>query len=343
MTQLMIVGDFPSRKEDEGPWTDGLARMYKGFLSQSGIAPRECHFANVLTATPYPRAALAAILGKKAEGIPYVKPVMGGKYLLAEYAPALQKFRDYVNHHKPNLILTCGDLATWACCTGNNPIDRARGRIAMGNKGINGIKVLPTYAPSQVAANWPFRPVVLADLEKARREMQFPEVNRPQRFIHINPTLEEMEEFYHTYLRGAKNISVDIETKGHIITCVGFSADEKHALVVPFYAESRPKKNYWDNVLQERKAWQFVARMLALPGSRVVGQNYQYDMQYLWREMGIPNPQFGDDTMLMHHVLQPEMRKGLGFLASIYTDEIEWKGMHKVSAADKTAKRGDSE
>lgn len=343
MTQLLIVGDFLSRKDEDGPWSDGLGKMYKGFLRQQGIEPRECVFANVFNFTPEPRASLHAVLGSKKESIPNTKTVANQKYLRAEYAPAVQKFRDLVNHHKPNLILTCGDLATWAACHGNNPIDRARGRISLGNAGIHGAKVLPTYAPSQVAANWTFRPVVLADMEKARREMMFPEVKRPQRFIHVNPTLEEMEAYYQQYLKGRPNIAVDIETKGHIITCISFASTPDRALVVPFFSETAKFNNYWTTAASEKKAWQFVARMSALPTAKVSGQNFQYDMQYLWREMGVASSNFGDDTMLMHHVLQPEMRKGLGFLASIYTDEIEWKGMHKVSAADKSAKRGDGE
>ena len=33
------------------------------------------------------------------------------------------------------------------------------------------------------------------------------------------------------------------------------------------------------------------------------------------------------DTMLLHHSLQPEMLKGLGFLASVYADEGAWMEM----------------
>jgi hypothetical protein len=64
-------------------------------------------------------------------------------------------------------------------------------------------------------------------------------------------------------------------------------------------------------------------------------------MQYLWRYAGIAAKKFCDDTMLLHHALQPEMQKGLGFLASVYTDELAWKFMHKVSASDRGAKKGD--
>ncbi len=33
------------------------------------------------------------------------------------------------------------------------------------------------------------------------------------------------------------------------------------------------------------------------------------------------------DSMLLHHALYPEMLKGLGFLGSIYANDIAWKSM----------------
>jgi hypothetical protein len=52
-------------------------------------------------------------------------------------------------------------------------------------------------------------------------------------------------------------------------------------------------------------------------------------MTFLWKVYGIPAPKACDDTMLAHHAMQPEMEKGLGFLASLYTDEASWKSMGK--------------
>ena len=343
--QLLIIGDFMSNKdaEDGGPWRDGIGRMMKGFLRQQGIEPRECQFINVFNYVPKPRAVMDTFLGTKKESVPHLKMFKRGKYLKKEYYADLQKLWDTINHHNPNLILACGDLATWATCAGHNPIDTSRGRIAVGNSAIGRRKILPTYSPKQVVANWTMRPVILADLEKAEREMQFPEIVRPQRFIHIEPTLEEMEDFLNRYILPCTHLASDIETKGgSMITCVSFAPSLDRALVVPFYTEAHKDGNYWRTAREEYLAWQFVKRVLKL-GKKVNGQNYQYDMQYEWRELSIPNPDFADDTMLMHHVLQPEMRKGLGFLASVYTNEIQWKGMHKISASDRSVKKGDGE
>ena len=39
--------------------------------------------------------------------------------------------------------------------------------------------------------------------------------------------------------------------------------------------------------------------------------------------------------MLLHHALQPESPKALGYLGSLYTDEIAWKGMRKQAETTK--------
>jgi DNA polymerase I-like protein with 3'-5' exonuclease and polymerase domains len=107
------------------------------------------------------------------------------------------------------------------------------------------------------------------------------------------------------------------------ITEIGFATSASRGINIPFWSRSRV--NYWRTQAEERAAWEWVRRILAEKDT--VWQNGQYDMQYLWRTMGIPTPRFFGDTMILHHSLQPEMKKGLGFLASIYTDEPSWKFM----------------
>jgi uracil-DNA glycosylase len=337
----MIVGDFLSNKDEDagGPFRDGLGKMFKSFLHQSGISPRECFFTNVFLRTPPGRFSPDSFCGPRVEGIPNMKPLRRGKYIRKEFFTEVSRLWAQVNEYQPNLILAAGDLALWALGEGDNSMATSRGRIAAGNAAIYGRKILPTHSPSQVAADWPLRPIVLADLEKARREQCFPDIRRPQRYIHVKPTLDDMQSFLEEYIHPSPTLDCDIETVGPIITCVGFAPTPDRALVIPFYSETAPDRNYWSTKAEEVAAWRFVDHVLSL-GKRVGGQNYQYDMQYLYREMGIGNPCFTDDTMLLHHVLQPELRKGLGFLASVYTDEIKWKGMHKTPAS-KSAKRGD--
>jgi hypothetical protein len=175
---------------------------------------------------------------------------------------------------------------------------------------------------------WKLRPIVLADLDKAKREAQFPEVRRPQREIWIDPTLSDLALFEHTHIRDSTALSIDIETKGEQVTCIGFAPSRGVALVVPFWDSRVGSGNYWPSLAEELKAWEFVRRWCARPGA--IFQNGMYDMHHLWRSYGITCG-FGHDTMLLHHAQQPEMEKGLGFLGSIYTDEAPWKLMRNDS------------
>jgi len=58
-------------------------------------------------------------------------------------------------------------------------------------------------------------------------------------------------------------------------------------------------------------------------------QNGLYDLSFLWRSYGIAVKNYQHDTMLLHHALQPESEKSLGFLGSLYTNEASWKLMRQ--------------
>lgn len=337
---MLIVGEFlsPTDVERGGPFLDNTGKMFRAWLSQSGINPRDCQFTNVVNVQASSYKALVGPKELAAKGTRFVKR---GEYLRAEFIPHLESLYSLINSTKPNLVLAVGDLALWAL-TDESSIKNNRGRVTPGRAQISGVKVLPTYSARQVIVEWPNKPILLADLDKARREDMFPEIRRPQRFIHLHPTLDDLESFFEEFIVPATELSVDIETKGTMITCVGFAPSPSRALVVPFFTESHKDGNYWRTAREEYIAWQWVKRVLR-HGAKTFGQNFQFDAQHLWRSMGIKCPFFSDDTMLMHHSLYPELNKGLGFLASVYTDELSWKFMHKVAVSDKSAKRGDEQ
>jgi len=65
-------------------------------------------------------------------------------------------------------------------------------------------------------------------------------------------------------------------------------------------------------------------------------QNGLYDIPYILRTTGIRVMGAEHDTLLLHHALQPESLKSLGFMGSIYTDHHAWKQEYRNS---KTIKR----
>jgi len=200
---------------------------------------------------------------------------------------------------------------------------------------IQPFKVLPTYHPSGVLRQWAWRPIVVADLMKANREADFPDIRRPSRSILVSPTLEEMESWTDQTLQlFAKGkiewLAPDIETAQGQITCIGFARSPSEAMVIPFWDRSKPGYNFWPDHQSERRAWNATAVLLESPIPKI-WQNGVYDLQYLTKYAIQPRQNLAD-TMLLHHSIFPEMQKGLGFLGSIYTNESSWKLMRKRKA-----------
>jgi uracil-DNA glycosylase len=235
----------------------------------------------------------------------------------------LTRLEEELTTVRPNLIVALGNPACWATLR-TTAITSIRGTIA---QGIENIKVLPTFHPAGVMRNWAWRPIVVADLIKALREAQFPEIIRPQRTIIINPSIEELEEWTELTLATATALSCDTETELGQIKMISFAPTVDHAMVVPFLDWSKPGGSYWPTEELEFRAWVCVRRLLESPIPKL-WQNGMYDLQYTIRRKIWPQ-RCEFDPMLLHHSIFPEMNKGLGFLGSIYTNEASWKLMRK--------------
>jgi DNA polymerase len=322
----MIVGEaWGEHEENAGrPFVGSAGRFLKALLSENGINPRECHITNVFNRRPMGNSILN-FCGPKSSAIAGYRALQQGKYIREEFRPELERLYAEVARSQPNVIIALGNTALWALCK-KVGIKKYRGS-PLPSIPIEGrtYKVLPTWHPSAVLRQYPLKPVLMIDLAKARRQAEFPEIVRPSHLILLEPTLEDIADFYHEHLVGQPFLSCDIETKQRQITEVGYSdAGGKYAIVIPFYKRSGDG-NYWDSLADERKAWDWVRRINSeFP---LIGQNFQYDMMYFWKTVGIPCPHFLGDTMIQHHSLYPELEKGLGFLGSVYTDEPSWKFM----------------
>lgn len=336
MVQLILLGEAWGKEEEaEGkPFVGSAGYILNTMLSQVGISRSECHVTNVFNFRPQPSNDVKNLCGPKAEGIPGLPPLIKGKYVNAQYAPELDRLYRELAFHKPNLVVALGATAAWAML-GTTGIRAIRGAPLLGR---DNIKVLPTYHPAAIMRDWSLRPITLSDLAKASREQHFPDLRRPQRFIHTAPSLGDLAAFERDYIDPSRDLSIDIETIGTQITEIGFAPSVDRCLVVPFYDRTQTDGNYWRSLHDELAAWAWVRRQCAKPHTKVF-QNGLYDMHFTWRQYGIRmNVEKNDDTMLMHHAEQPEMEKGLGFLGSVYTDEAAWKFMREKH---ETAKRED--
>jgi len=269
---------------------------------------------------------IEAFCGPKGTALPgYPKlSTKGPGYVQEEYAPELDRLGDELIEVDPNLVIAMGNAALWALC-GATGISRVRGTTRLSTHCAAGFKVLPTYHPAAVLRQWELRPTTVADFVKASRECHFPEIRRPEREIWIEPTLEDVEEFCAKYISRDCLLSVDIETAGNQITCIGFSPSPQNALVIPFYDSRAKDGSYWRDHQTELSVWKVIRRVLVDREIPKLFQNGLYDIAFLMRSVGIGVRGAAEDTMLLHHALQPESLKGLGYLGSIYSDESAWK------------------
>lgn len=291
----------------------------------------EVYRTNVFQRHP-PGNKIELLCGGKYEGIAGYPALLKSKYVRGEFAHEIERLADELVRLDPNLVVALGNTAIWALL-GRTGISKLRGTTCYSTHCVSDFKVLPTYHPAAVIRQWELRPVTVIDLQKAKREAETPNIIRPKREIWIEPTIADMYRFKEQFIKDFA--SIDIENPGGPISCVGFAPNQGFALVVPFI---KGRGRYWATAAEEKQAWMFVRGILADRSISKVFQNGLYDIAVLWRQAGLPTYGADEDTMILHHNLQPESLKSLGFLGSVYTDEGSWKQMRTKQA---TLKRDD--
>lgn len=250
---------------------------------------------------------------------------------------------------KPKLIITCGNYATWAICPEVPTIKKKEGKFVptgimnTPRQGFRGSQyfmdtypVLPILHPASIMRSWQFRSTTVHDLRKARRFLagELSWDDKPRTFL-VKPTYEDVSKFflllnYELGLRAAPLLlSVDIETYKEHMTCIGLASDPELALCIPFVDLAENKLvPYW-NEEQHIVIFSELRKLLSHPMVRVVGQNFLYDLQYIWRWLHVI-PRVELDTMIAQHLCFPTLPKDLNYLSSMYCEYHRfWKGEGK--------------
>lgn len=337
---IMIISDYPTARDirTNTPLSGTTGKLFTSLLHTAQVPIQDCYITHVINEAPSSgkleewcmskREATAIWKEMGYQGTYPHKSVASGKYLHPNKLDNLARLRAEIIEQKPNIIIMLGNLPLWAL-TGEGGIMKERGSVMELNLTPTAapFKAIATYHPSQVMAKWDMGLILRADLAKAARESKFPEVIRKQRFLYLEPSLQDIKDFKRNYLKDAPQFAWDIETipTAEIITCIGFGTPT-HAITIPFY-DGRKGGNYWETAAEEAEAWRLIKSILQLP-ARKITQNGMYDMQWCWKSHGIYP--LGDlhDTQLLHHSMYPEMKKDLGTLGSLYTNEISWKNLN---------------
>lgn len=266
-----------------------------------------------------------------------------GTHLKLEFYHHVERLYKEIETLKPNLLILLGNAACWATL-GQTKISELRGSIAWSTK-LN-VKCLPTYHPSAILHEPRLRATWLADLKKAAREINSPNIYRPERWLTIpSPNQDGINEIAQWFKQPALRYSNDIETLRGQISIVGFGRSSDEALVIPFRDAHIDKQgriidigkiandigfsnggiNFWPTDELEIQAWKLVQQGLESPVPKTF-QNGVFDMGHYLR-MGLQTKNARHDLMLWHHSLYPELPKSLGYMGSIYCNEVSWKQM----------------
>ena len=248
----------------------------------------------------------------------------GGSHLKPEHFHHVERLWRELGEMNPNLVIALGNCSCWALL-GQTKISALRGTVSRTDTRLTGLdlKTLPTYHPAAILHQPVMRPATIADMTKAAREAKFPEIRRPERWILIaDPDSHGLADGYSWFDRPATAYAVDIETYRGQITMVGFARSPSDALVVMLRNEGQ---NYWPTSDLEFQAWKLIQFGLGTPQAKIF-QNGVYDLSYFLR-MGLGVKNAAHDTMLWHHSEYPELPKSLGFLGSLYANEVSWKLM----------------
>ena len=318
----MLVGEAPGAEEDikKLPFVGPAGNLLNEMLADAGLNRDKLALTNVFDTRPPHNEVLNFFAGKKVLGKEALRHKFKTKYLKPEHWVSLDRLKAEIAQVNPKVIVALGSTALWAL-TGETGISALRG-TPLGDKPL----VLPTFHPNAVMREYSHRPVVTLDLSKARRYAE--EGYAPKNTIVRVPQSRKDLDSLFAELSSASLFSFDVETIDQQIECISF-AYEGGVFCIPIW--DRPAGSAW-SLETELFIWSSLRRIFA-KAPRILAHNSTYDLTYL-RQYGVSPGGEVHDTTLLHHALQPEMKKSLGFLASLYLDNPEWKTLRVKSQKD---------
>ena len=309
--EILIVGEAPSVNEEvhNEPFVGASGQELSRMLHEAGILRSECRLTNVCKFRP------------KDNDIQnfFIKYTKENRIPGPEIVEGIKELKDEISLIKPKLILALGETALWAL-TGNKGITKWRGSELTYSEGEFKCTLIPLLHPAVILRQWNWRFGTVVDLKRAKKCLTSPQTPPPYSFT-IRPSFDRTIELLKSVPPGLA--SLDIETRGGHIACVGVGTSRLRAFCIPFMCVER-SEGYWTADEELAIVLEF-KRLFARTDIKWTLQNGLYDLQYFARYFGFI-PQVHIDTMLAHHLCFTGLQKSLDFLASIYCNFYRyWK------------------
>lgn len=310
--KIAIVGEAPGSYEDMQlkPFVGPAGTVLEQCLHAAGLIRSEVYMTNTVKVKP-PGNDIA----------PYYSTTRGT--FTAAGMEWVGLLREELNAHQCNVIVACGATAA-AACAGVSRITKYRGYVFPSIELDRERIVIPTIHPAAAMRGmYIYRHLIAADLKKAKALSNEKNLVRPERqlvteFGSVEEVLEWLE-----YYKSRPIVSVDIEVLNYELSCIALSSDPKIAVSIPI-------AHGWTE-MEEIQIFRGLQSVLSSPSVKVF-QNGVFDIHFLLTRCGLTVSGPIEDTMIGHHIMYPELQKGLAFLGSIYCGtQAYWKDSVKFN------------
>lgn len=330
---IAFVGEAPSTEEIRTgrPFTGRAGGVFDQCLRSARLIRSQCYITNV-SKTKLPgnnSDVLISIKKNKEEKRDYGHFTRTGTKLVETLQDELRALKAC------KLVIPMGNTALAACT-----YDAATNKGRAGISTIRGYridtsyvgKLLPTLHPATVlyGDNYLQQYDIAHDFSKARKIIngelseELPRVIIPR---DLDSALEILEDFYE-----AQIFACDAEVVNYEVSCLSFCRDTKtrytdeDGVTYQGVTYSIPIHGVWTED-DEVQLWRSITRVLENPRSEKIFQNGVFDIGFFGDRNGILVQGKISDTMVAHHIMYPDFRKGLGYLASLETNLPYWKDM----------------
>lgn len=322
--KIMLLGQSPGVEERDTPFVGAAGRQLNEWLRIVGLKRSEVAITNVWN-EHLPNFQLSSILTSTPGRYQF-----GPKAWIKEaWEWHFDRLQEEIDEHQPNIIVALGAEALWAL-TGSRGITSYRGSLFYSRQGP---KAIATFHPSFIIrGQWDKRSLCIVDLYKAKRESQSPDLVTTERYLWLDPSLDDLKTFKRDYIDDATMLFVDIETDpaaGHI-THVGFAPSADVAICCPFMVG---KSAYWPSLEHEQEAVRWVRSVCENEIPKCL-QNGLYDAYWFWEYWRIKLVNYVHDTRLLSHAVFPGLPKTLGFIGSVWANEQAWKLLGRATKKD---------
>lgn len=297
--RLAVIGEAPGAEEDQNgiPFCGLSGHLLDSILASSGILRAGCFVGNICKYRP-PNNEI------KSFGLTHPKVLEGWEELQHE-----------LTQFGPNCILALGNTPL-GFLTGRTGITGWRGSILTSNWG----KVVPAIHPAAVLREYYQWPLLRFDAMRARTESESPVLSLPQRTLDLHLSANEICHRLDRWPTG-QLLSFDIEGGLDAFPCCSVAAASNNGFIIA-----------WSNHTESEQGRILVSlsRTLHNPSIPKVLQNSLYDRFVLRFGYNMLIRNVVEDTMVKQWEIYPELPKGLGTIASIWTREPYYKFERKT-------------